>query len=288
MRIAYFTGGTIGAGHLVRGVAVGRGLERRGFAGVYRMFGPPLPYPAAARPDYRPVPILGDPALLDPEAAPGSALAAELRDFAPDLVLVDMFWAPVAHVLPALRAEAWLLVRACPDQWLRGTSRLRYDRTPYGRVIGIEPLASAVAESVEPIVVANREECRPPTALKERLGVAWDRRLTVVLHAGLAEERPELVAAAAGSGETAVLSLFDRDAPFPAAEWLLGADAVVSGAGYNAFWEAHWLGYADRTAFVPLPRRIDDQAGRLAACRGHTMQVNGADRLAAWILGGNG
>lgn len=106
----------------------------------------------------------------------------------------------------------------------------------------------------------------------------------MVVHAGLADERPGLVAAAAGSGETAVLSLFEREALFPAAEWLPGADAVVSGAGYNAFWEARWLGYADRATFVPLPRRIDDQARRLAECRRHPMRVNGADRLAGWIL----
>lgn len=285
LKVAYFTAGTVGAGHLVRGVAVGRALHRRGFAGRYRMFGPPLPYPAAARPDYRPVEVRDDPALLDPAAAPASRLAEELRRFGPDLLLVDMFWAPVRHILPTLDCEAWLLLRACPDQWLHGTPRLRYDPTLYGRVIGIEPAAPAEAERVEPIVVANPDECRSPGELRARFAVASARRLTVVVHAGLADERPELVAAAAGEGEVVVLSLFEPGAPFPAAEWLGGADHVISGAGFNAFWEAHWLGYRGRTTFVPLPRRIDDQARRLTTCRDHPMAVNGADRLAGWIVG---
>ena len=45
MKIGFFTAGTIGAGHLLRGMALERGLRRAGFGGEFRMFGPPEAFP---------------------------------------------------------------------------------------------------------------------------------------------------------------------------------------------------------------------------------------------------
>jgi hypothetical protein len=60
---------------------------------------------------------------------------------------------------------------------------------------------------------------------------------------------------------------------------------VATGAGYNSFWEARWLGYADRTTFTAFARPIDDQVWRVRECGAHTMRENGADALARAILG---
>src|SRR6185295_7862008 len=106
MKIAYFTAGTVGAGHLVRGLAIGRGLRRAGFRGAYRMFGPRLPFAAAGREDHVTVDVQTDRALRDRHLAQMSGLAQELQAFDPDLLLVDMFWAPLRWVLPALSCEA--------------------------------------------------------------------------------------------------------------------------------------------------------------------------------------
>jgi hypothetical protein len=284
MRIAYFTAGTVGAGHLVRGVAIGRALARRGFTGEYRAFGPPRPYPAAARAGYEPLAIAED-ELRDPSRAPESEVAAALAAFRPDLLLVDMFWAPLRHILPLPGCECWLLVRVCPRAWLTGTRETVFAPRQFRRTIAIEPFRhAALREMVDPVVVSNAEECRPPEALRQRLGAPPDRPLVVVMHAGVAGERAQIEAAA--DGEHVVgFDLFDEDALFPLAEWLPGADRVLCGGGYNAFWEARWLGYADRTRFTAFPRKIDDQAWRLATCRSYPMRANGADTLAAWAMG---
>jgi hypothetical protein len=300
VRVAYFTAGTVGAGHLVRGVAIGRGLARAGFAGEYRLFGPGLPFPAAlARTDYEAVEIETDRALRDRHLAQGSALARRLAAFAPDLLLVDMFWAPLYWVLPALQraggCAAWLLVRTCPPHWLAGPPGMPFTPGPYERILAIEPgvetgldlsrLGRArLDETIDPIVVANPGEHRPAGALRERLGLAAGDELVAIVHAGARGELPALHEAAAAASP-AVLNLFDPAAPFPAAEWLGGADRVVCGGGYNAFWEARWLGYAERTTFVPFRRTIDDQARRLTACRDIVPRANGADELARRIVG---
>jgi hypothetical protein len=281
MRIAYFTAGTVGAGHLVRGYAIGRALARHGFTGEYRAFGPPVPYPVAAAVDYLPVAIDAR-ELRDPARAAGSGLASALADFRPDLALVDLFWAPVRHVLPRLDCEAWLLLRTCPRAWFDGPPDTRFDARQFRRMIGIEPFRhAALRESIDPIVVCNPDECRPPSALREHFGVPADRPLTVVMHAGLAGELEQI----AVTGAAQRLDLFADAALFPVAEWLPGADRIHCAAGYNAFWEARWLGYAARTRFTPLPRQIDDQGWRVTNCSGYAMRANGADTLASSILG---
>jgi hypothetical protein len=287
VKVAYFTAGTVGAGHLVRGIAIGRGLARAGFTGGYRMFGPPLPFPVAReRGDYEAVAIQTDLALRDRHLAQTSDLAQRLQSFAPDLLLVDLFWAPLYWVLPSLRCEAWLLVRTCPPVWLTGPPAAPFRPDAFDRIVGIEPISHPLLDDViDPIVVANPGECRPAAALRKRYEVPAEARLTVVAHAGERGEAAVLAATAAqGEGRVVQLDLFDPAAPFPAAEWLAGADRIVCGGGYNSWWEAHWLGYAGRTTFLPFRRSIDDQAARLREFHGFAMRDNGADVLARWIL----
>ena len=197
-----------------------------------------------------------------------------------------MFWAPLYWVLPQLDCETWLLVRLCPEQWLQGPAPTPFNASAFGKVIAIEPLSFQATEDViDPIVVANPDECQPPGALRNRLCVAKEERLEVVHHAG---ERGEMRALkrVAEQPSARSLDLRQRSALFPAAEWLPGADRIVCGAGYNAYWEARWLGYAERTKFVPFRRRIDDQAFRVTSFGDYVMRENGADTLARWILSG--
>ena len=283
MRIAYFTAGTVGAGHLVRGLAIERALARRGFTGTYRAFGPRLPFPIAAGTGMTPVTIVKE-EVRDPVRAVTSELARTLATFQPDLVVVDMFWAPLRHVLPMLGCEAWLLVRSCPPAWFGGPPDTRYEASQFRRVIGIEPIERAeVREHVDPVVVCNPDECRPAGALRTRLRVPAGQRLVAVVHAGIAGEMMQLDT---GDDEAALFDLFADDALFPLAEWLGDADEIHCAAGYNSFWEAHWLGYASRAHFTALPRQIDDQAWRISRCTGHPMSANGADTLAGWMIGG--
>jgi len=284
MRIGFFTAGSVGAGHLVRGVALERALRRVGFGGEYRMFGPALPFAAAARLGYETVP-LEEGLLRDAVRAPESALARVLSRFQPDVLLVDLFWAPVHHLLPHLRCEAWLLVRCCPRAWFGGPPDTRWDPARFARIIGIEPLPhAAIRERVEPVVVCNPEECRPPGALRAHLEVPPGRPLVVAMHAGLPGEMAAL--AKAGGHGVVTCDLYTESALFPVAEWLRDADGVFAGAGYNSFWEARWLGWFERTVFTPFPRAVDNQGWRLATCSTYRMQQNGADTLARWLTSG--
>ena len=291
MRVGFFTAGTLGAGHLVHGLAIRRALARAGFRGTYRMFGPPQRFPAAAieaDADWEDVAIV-DADLLDPTRARASAVRRVLETFAPDVLLVDMFWAPLANVLPIAGCEAWLLLRAMHPKWLVGPPGLPFDASRYARILGTEPAAATVAaqvlhEHIDPIVIVNPDEQRPRGALRERLGIDTERRLVAVAHAGIAGEASSFTPTVRADETLVTLDLHATDALFPVAAWLGDCDAIHVSAGYNAFWDAHWLGYWERTTFVSIARRNDDTFSRVKA-RGHVMKANGADTLARMISG---
>lgn len=285
-RVAYFTAGTVGAGHVVRGEAVRRGLRRAGFEGAFRAFTPPSTFTVGPPEEREEVVVRGDPLLADPARALGSALGQRLRAWAPDLLVVDMFWAPVRHLLAHLPCPAWLLVRACPPVWLQGRGDVRFEPGAWDRIIEIEPLGLPVAtHRLDPIVVVDPDEREPATALRQRLGVPARESLTVIVHAGEPGEMDALRRAAEGSPTDHTLELdLHAAGPFPAAAWLGGADRIVAGAGYNTFWEAKWLGHGPRCTFLPFERTIDRQRLRVEVLGRHAPATNGANTLAGWIL----
>jgi hypothetical protein len=283
VRVAYVTAGTVGAGHLVRGVALGRALQRAGADATYAMFGPATPFPVAV--PFAQHAVALDPLTLgDPASAPETPLGQALRAFRPDLVLVDLFWAPLRHVLPALPGcEAWLLVRQVPAAWFAGPPRSPFDRTQWARVVAIEPCVVPVPhESVAPVVVANPDEAAPPGALRARLGAA-EPSLQVAVHAGQPGELDALLQAAPPG--TRALDLRAPGAPFPACLELGGADGLHLGGGYNSVWESVWMGYAARCRYTPFVRRLDDQAWRCRVAPSVAMRGNGADALVRQALG---
>lgn len=293
MKIAYVTTAQQGAGHFTRGVAIGRGLVRAGYDGGFRIFSPPIPYPIQTEFQVESFELLAGEA-LDPARAAHSQLAESLRRFDPDLVLVDLYWYAVQNVLAHLACEAWLLVRCCPKNWfdprrllVDGTEIVTaFDRSRFSRIIAIEALwFDFFTDLCAPIVVCNPEDCRPPSALRRRLEVPLGQRLVAVTHGGLAGEIDRLHIDRLPGDVVARLSLYDPDPLYPAAEWMTGADIIYSGAGYNSYWEARWLGHADRTRFTAFKRQFDWQAWRLEHSDAFPMKRNGADVLASWVLG---
>ncbi len=287
MRIAYFTAGTVGAGHLVRGVALGRALLDAAPASLhtYRIFSPPSPFARIAAPWLEEVAI--EPALLrSPETANESAIARALHAFAPDVIVLDLFWVPLVFV--TLSCPVLLLLRSVPPAWLVGPSEARFDPQRYARVFAIEPAPGLERfESLEPIVVTQRSSARTRGELLSLLGKT-DGPLRMIVRGGLPSDQDALeqAAHAIDSGPWTTLDLATPDAPFPAAEWLAAmepGDHLVACPGYNLYWEAQALGFAAHTTWVPVPRKIDDSAMR-AARRVPVPSCRGAAQLARILI----
>ncbi len=282
MRVAFFTAATIGVGHGVRAVAIERALRRRRWEGEFRVFRPVSGVSGPTLPGEVRVPMLAD-QLADREKAGESAIFRALRAYAPDLVLVDLFWAPMHHVLAQLTCEAWLLLHKCPDGWMHSAHGLELTPSRYAHILGIEPAAHpAVTRHVSPVVVCNPDETFPRDAFRTRFGVREDEWLTVRCHAGRSGEI-ESLPNGTRAGRVETLSWSNEREMFPLAKWLTGADEIFCGAGYNSFWEARWLGYAARVHHTAFERPVDDQSWRVRQCADVRPESNGADEIAAMV-----
>jgi hypothetical protein len=296
VKLAYFTGGTAGAGHLVRGLAIGHGLARAGYRGDMRMFIgiEPMAGIRTALASYTPTICPVDhKEVLHPVRGPASKLAMSLVDYSPDLLIVDLFWAPLLHILPLLDCEAWLLVRSCPPGWLRGTQTTAFKPSQYSRIIGIEPLEhEEIHECIEPIVICNPDEAKTRTEACARWGLDESTRIVAISHAGLPGELDTLhddykSSTVAGDSDVFIIesNLHDEDAEFPMAVWLPAVDRIHCVAGYNSYWESRWMNYAHKTRLRVIGRKIDDPADRVESGSNYTMRANGADVLARSIVG---
>lgn len=287
MRVAYFTAGSHGAGHLVRGVALWRALQRRSRDVTFRLFAPASPFASIAAEVHQPVSV--DPQQLrDPHTAKSSSIAREFAAFAPDVLIVDLFWVPLAFV--PLPCRAWLLLRSVPPVWLVGPKEARFDASRYERVFAMEPAPGLKRfESLAPIVVANRDEVRTREELCARLKADPSRPLHLLARAGLPSDLTSLSAIAPIDGaQVRDIELTENAVPFPAAPWfgaLAGNDRLVAAPGYNTYWESHWLGFAERVTWVPIKRVFDDAVWRAQCPPPKTWNENGADTLARLILG---
>ncbi len=285
MKVGFYTQGNGGAGHLARGLAIERGLRRAGFTGEYRIIGcrPGVPFPL---PDNYVVADDTPRAFAQKETALQTPVAEALFAFRPDLLIVDIWWFPLFHILPELDCEAWLILDWKPKVWLEGPPSHPFPGHQYARVIAIEPFRrDQIRETIDPIVICNPDEAQPENALRERFDVPPEKSLIVRLQAGWPGEEKELFGSEDPNEHVLTFSPFTRQSLFPAAEWLNGADKIFCGSGYNAFWEARWMGYFDRTVFFPFKRSIDSQEWRARACATASMTENGADVLARQILG---
>lgn len=268
MRVAYLTGGTIGVGHLMHGMAIQRGLKRTGVEAELRMFGPDLPF-AVNLGELGYTPLWPRNVAIDP----GPILPA-LRAYQPDLLLVDLAWRMAIPAIETLELRSWLLLRKVPPQWTRDLPASVYER-----IIGIEPdCHPSVREEIDPLVVCEPEEQKPREALRTYANVPSGTPLHVAIHAGIRGE----IWTFAPPGKCLILDLHQQSL-FPAAEWLNGADAIYTGAGYCTFWESKRLGFYDRTRFTPLLRPIDDQHWRVRTFADYTPKGNGANQLAEMI-----
>jgi hypothetical protein len=279
---AYVTGGTVGVGDLMHGVALRAAAHRAGSTTRVTLVSPPLPFPALRHLDDHVMVEMRAQTLLNPQTVEQTPLYQALQALRADVVVVGHFWANVHFVLPRLDAKAVLLLRKAPPVWVVGPPVAPFSSTRrnYERVFEIEPVGFAGHfERLPPLVVANRDELlAAPAARRVLLGDDDDGRpLRLCFQAGVAGEAAMLSRAEAG-WHTVACDLHSATAPWPMAPLLDGADEIVTGAGYNAWWETQWLGVAHKARFVPFARSIDDQAWRMALPT-TTMTENGADVL---------
>jgi hypothetical protein len=263
VRVSYVTAGSLGLGHLVRGLAIGRALERIGWRGSYEVLAPTPSWHIKSLPTRAPVHF-------------SASRDRYFKLLGADLVIIDMFPRLAAELPDGMRS--WLLMHKCrPSHWERNKQYLKY----FERSYVIEPFSTGEAmRHLSPIVFLDPSELMDRSDARDLLGIGAEERVCVAITSGKPEE-------SLWTSHDLPLG-FDRyiaarpDLDFPL-DWLAIADYVVSAAGYNTYWEWHWHGLPAVREFRPVRRLIDDQHWRKTHCEHIAMMRNGADQL-AWDI----
>ena len=212
-------------------------------------------------------------------------LISSIRHFEPDVLIVDLVWFLAQSLRHRIDCPTVLLIRSVTDEFFdfdSGETHLRFDTRAFDLVVSIEP--HAVVDGgvrTEPLVLRNREELLPREEAAGLLGLRPQDRNCLILQNGEPGEFSRLAATYSyleDVGYSVYASTnFDEESLFPAVEYYNAFDFIVTGAGYNSFWECVF--FDKEAVFVPMPRAFEDQRERVERCSDYRFEVNGADQL---------
>lgn len=145
------------------------------------------------------------------------------------------------------------------------------------------------ARQINPIILRNRDEILPRKRALETLGIGQESGVPNCLFAynGKPGEYETIRRKYSHMEEAGYRMLFSTNyagrGHFPIVDYFNAFDFIISGAGYNAFWE---IVYFDKeAAFEPVARTFENQWWRVRECQEYYLDVNGADQLVELIMG---
>ncbi len=281
-----------GSGHMVQGLSIGGALSRSEKAFDFSLLSLTTEFGALAdRLGYtlEQVPFEGTEA-LSPERYRGSRLFLRILENLPDILVVDLYWAHLDSFLRELPCKKVFLTRQIDPRTFRFRTpdrELAFRPEDWDLVLRTEPGFDLPfpSESVEPLVIRNRDEILSAEVARRDLGLEPEDRACLFAFNGKDGEGAEVWKSFSylkEEGWTVVRSDNREGGLFPAMDWYEAFDLVVCGAGYNQFWEARYL--RKDAYFVPFPRRFEDQARRVRLCSDYEFEENGADQVVRRIL----
>ncbi len=289
MKIVYYTSGITGSGRVVTGIAIGNALRRKGMDKEFTILSS-SPFARLADGFHHIKIPVEDENALSPEGYPSSELFKTLQKLAPDVLIVDLQWFTLHHFIRELAGKKILICRQVHDKFfsipLPG-GRLDFDPSRFDLVLATEPFESMVPmRRINPIVIRNRDEILSREDALKKLGLYEGRQNCLFAYNGEPGEYEAIkrkYAHMVDAGYEMLLSTNYSDRGyFPIVDYFNAFDFIISGAGYNAFWE---IIYFDKEAvFEPVARTFENQFWRVQECQEYYFDKNGADQLVEIVL----
>ena len=292
-RVLFFSAGTTGSGHIVRGLAVAAAFKRLGIQHEYAILSSDIPYARLAtrlEVSVSVFPDEGEEALRRGRYLDSSLFKA-ITAYAPDILIVEQFWHGLDAFIRELPCRKVLLTfQMDPVVFHLRIRENEYVLRPadYDLILRTEPGYGVpfAAREINPMVLRNRGEILDLRAARADMGLADGERACLFACSG---EEAQVADAwksfsyLEGEGWKVIRSLHREGGLFPTIDWFNAFDLLVCGAGYNAFWEARWM--RKEAYFVPFPRRFENQARRIAQFSDYEFDTNGADELVGMLQG---
>ncbi len=290
VKIVYFTSGTTGSGRLVQGISIWNAFERSGQQVNYTIVSSsPFAYLADGfNVKHIEIPVESEDVLIagDPE---DSILFQTLKRLKPDVLLVDLMWFSLFNIIDRFPCKKIFLSRQVADKFFTISLKndlLKFNPDQYDRIIATEPFASCTnMEQINPVVLRNRGEIMSKTAALKKLGLSGDKPVCLTAYNGKPEEYQSVQKTYSyleDEGYRMVYSTNYESGIFPVVDYFSAFDLLITGGGYNSFWEAVY--FEKEAIFIPFPRNFEDQKKRIDEYKGIPFKENGADQLADIIM----
>jgi hypothetical protein len=289
MKILYYSGGMTGSGHVVTGVAMGNALKRKKIECEYSILcGREF---ADLASDFCHIIIPSeDSKALSRERFHSSELYCAIRDFDPDVMLVDLYWFPIHFFLDELKCKKLLICRQIEDRFFKirlPNQTLVLNPSQYDLIIKTEPFESGISmRSINPLVIRNRDEILSRERALELLGVDGEGPICLIAYNGVEGEFETIKSKYSHMKDTGYRMIYSTNYSgrgfFPIVDYYNAVDFIIAGAGYNQFWE---IIYFDKEAvFIPQSRKFESQEKRIRECQEYYFEENGADQLVDIIM----
>lgn len=290
VNIVFYTSGTTGSGRLVLGISIGTALERRGIDANFTIVSSSPFSHLADTQNIEHIEISGESEqVLDEVNYQDSILYKTISSLNPDILLVDLLWFTLYSFIDKFSCKKIFLSRQVSYKFFTvplKTGSLQFNPNQYDKIFATEPFTSCIEmESINPIILRNRDEILDKNEALKKLGLNADKPVCLLAHNGKSGEYEDIIKTYSyleDEGYRMVYSTNYKDGLFPAVDYFNAFDLIITGGGYNSFWEAQY--FEKEALFIPVPRQFEDQRKRIDECSGMTFEENGADQLVDIIL----
>jgi hypothetical protein len=290
VKVVFYTSGTTGSGRLVRGIAAGNAISRRGLAWDYTILNssPFARLADAFGQKHVEIPVEHEDR-LGPDAYRDSVLFNTLAALAPDVLIVDLLWFSLDSFIRELPCKKVFLCHYVVDSFFAAplADRTLYFRPgDYDRMLAIEPFRNRLPfDGINPIVIRNRDEILPLETALEKLGLDGGGKHCLYAfngNPGDFERNRAKYARLEDEGYRMVYSTNYEGGLFPAVDYFNAFDLVVCAAGYNQFWETKF--FDKKARYETIRGNFSSQEKRIKMGRRFRFGENGADQLVDIIV----
>ena len=294
--IVYYTSGLTGSGRLVRGLSIGTALARQNTDSAFIIVSSCRLGFLAKLCGFRHIQIpIENEEQLSYENYRQSLLYSTLTELDPDILIVDLQWFSLASFIDELECKKVFLCTQLNISHIDeiyftiklADRALRFDPDQYDLLVEAEPTNVSLAmKKIDPLIIRDRNEILTREEALRQLNLEGQDKVCLFAFNGKPgefEEKKKMYSYLEDEGYAMVYTTNYRHGLFPAVDYFNAFDLLITGAGYNAFWEAVY--FKKEAIFCPQERRFENQRLRIETCMDYEFDENGADQLVKLLAG---
>jgi hypothetical protein len=289
VKIVYYTPGISGWGRVVTGISIANAFKRKSIKCEFTLISSFQSDFQFDNIDHIKIPIENEDILFTKEYR-DSILYKTLSELKPDVILFDLIWHMTYKFIHELNCKKILLCRQVSNRFFSlplPNQKLVFNPNHFDIIFATEPFKSIVEmDSLNPIIIRNKDEILTRKEALTKLVIRDKCPICLLAFSGKSGEYETVKKKYSYLERTEYQMLYSTNYStknyFPIVDYFNAFDFIVSGAGYNQFWEAIY--FNKEAIFEPVQRQFENQFWRVQTCQEYYFEENGADQLVDIIM----